>query len=87
MPSEKYTVAGPKNHYILLSIEPPTNDALSVRKAIADSLAESFGETSSAIPVDVMSIAENGEEMVVRAHIEWGDVGCTEDPGLCDYIF
>jgi hypothetical protein len=53
-------------HYILFSVSPPC-DALAIRKALQDSLAQSFGVTSSNTYMDVLWVAENGIEAVIRA--------------------
>jgi hypothetical protein len=56
----------PEHHYILFSISPPC-DALAIRKALQDSLAQSFGVTSSNTYLDILWVADPGVAAVVRA--------------------
>ncbi|KIM82023.1 hypothetical protein PILCRDRAFT_8260 [Piloderma croceum F 1598] len=53
-------------HYILFSVSPPC-DALAIRKALQDSLAQSFGVTSSNTYLDILWVADPGVAAVVRA--------------------
>jgi hypothetical protein len=55
-----------KHSYILLSINPPCADALKLRKAMQDGLMETFGITASGTYLDILWIAENGSEAVIR---------------------
>ena len=52
-------------HYILFSVSPP-RDALSIRKALQDSLTQSFGATSSNTYVDLLWLEETGAQVLVR---------------------
>jgi len=56
----------PEYHYILFSVSPPC-DALVIRKALQDSLAQSFGTTSSHTYMDILWVADPGAATVVRA--------------------
>ena len=53
-------------HYVRFSISPPTNDALTVRKTLQDALMQSFGLVSANTYIDVLWLAEDGSEVVVR---------------------
>ncbi|OBZ74277.1 hypothetical protein A0H81_05507 [Grifola frondosa] len=53
-------------HYIRFSVSPPCPDELTLRKSIQDSLGQSFGVVSSHTYVDVLWLADDGSEMVVR---------------------
>lgn len=57
-------------HYILFSVSPPSTDALRLRKHLSDALDQAFGTTSAAVNIDVLWIAEDGKELVVRVHPE-----------------
>jgi hypothetical protein len=54
-----------ENHYIRLSISPPS-DALTLRKSLQDSLTQSFGITYSTTYLDILWVADDGGEAVVR---------------------
>jgi hypothetical protein len=56
----------PQYYYTLFSVSPPC-DALAIRKALQDSLAQSFGVTSSNTYMDILWLAENGAKAVIRA--------------------
>lgn len=45
---------------------PPCSDALTLRKSIQDALGHSFGIVYSNTYVDVLWVAEDGSEMVIR---------------------
>ncbi|TFK29165.1 hypothetical protein FA15DRAFT_610895 [Coprinopsis marcescibilis] len=68
--AQTFPISTHDKHYIRFSVSPPTSDALSLRKAIADSLTEAFGATSTSTRVDILWIAEDGKEMVIRTHPE-----------------
>lgn len=55
-----------RHSYIHFSINPPCTDALKLRKAIQDGLAETFGITASGTYLDILWIAESGSEIVIR---------------------
>ncbi|KAF9463501.1 hypothetical protein BDZ94DRAFT_615206 [Collybia nuda] len=59
-------------HYILLSVSPPNVDALALRKKLQDALTQSFGLTSSSIFIDILWIADKGEQFVIRVNKEDG---------------
>lgn len=54
------------SHYLRFSVSPACPDALTVRKAFQDALLQSFGLTSANIYIDILRLAENGAEVVVR---------------------
>lgn len=54
------------NHYIRFSVSPPTQDALTLRKALQDTLNQSFGTTSSSIYLDILWVASDGGQFVIR---------------------
>lgn len=54
------------NHYLRLAVTPPRADGLSVRKTLQDALLQSFGLTSANTYIDVLWLAEDGAEVVVR---------------------
>ncbi|OCH92559.1 hypothetical protein OBBRIDRAFT_726545 [Obba rivulosa] len=56
----------PSHHYIRFSISPPSADALSLRKALQDALAQAFGLVAANTYVDVLWLADDGAEAVVR---------------------
>jgi hypothetical protein len=51
-----------ENHYILLSISPPTHDILTLRKTISNALSESFGLTFASTYLDILWVEELGDE-------------------------
>lgn len=57
-------------HYICLSVSPPNIDTLSLRKSLQDALTQTFGLTSSSIYIDILWIADGGEQFVVRVNKE-----------------
>ncbi|RXW13190.1 hypothetical protein EST38_g12664 [Candolleomyces aberdarensis] len=59
-------------HYIHFSIIPPLNDALRLWKSLSDALHQAFGATSAAvnISIDVLWLAEDGKDVVLRVHPE-----------------
>ncbi|KAL1741378.1 hypothetical protein HDZ31DRAFT_45573 [Schizophyllum fasciatum] len=59
------------NHYCKFSVSPPCSDALSLRRAVEDALGQTFGVTSARIAVDILWVAEDGDEAVMR--ISTGD--------------
>ena len=56
----------PDYHYIRFSVSPASTDVLAIRKTMQDALGQSFGLVSSHIYVDVLWLAEDGSEVVVR---------------------
>src|SRR5262245_16248100 len=54
------------NHYIRFAIAPPSSEALALRKVLQDALTHMFGHTSSNIYLDVLWVADNGSEFVIR---------------------
>lgn len=58
------------NHYIRLSITPPSSDALTIRKAIQDALTQTFGVISSSTYLDILWIADDGSETAIRVRKE-----------------
>ncbi|KAH7911132.1 hypothetical protein BJ138DRAFT_1151359 [Hygrophoropsis aurantiaca] len=52
-------------HYICFALAPSCCDALTIRKALQDSLTQMFGVTSSTY-IDILSINEDGTQVVVR---------------------
>lgn len=53
-------------HYIRFSVTPASLDGLTIRKTIQDALLQSFGLVSANIYMDVLWLAEDGLEVVVR---------------------
>ncbi|PCH43159.1 hypothetical protein WOLCODRAFT_164278 [Wolfiporia cocos MD-104 SS10] len=53
-------------HYIRLSVSPPCADVLTLRKTMQDALLQTFGLLSANTYIDVLSLAEDGSEVVVR---------------------
>jgi hypothetical protein len=53
-------------HYIRLAISPSNSDALVLRKTLQDSLTQTFGITASSTYIDILWVANGGEEFVVR---------------------
>ena len=53
-------------HYIRFSVSPACIDILAIRKSMQDALGQSFGLVSSHTYVDVLWLAEDGSEVVVR---------------------
>ncbi|KAK7688772.1 hypothetical protein QCA50_008311 [Cerrena zonata] len=53
-------------HYIKLAITPPCKDAITLRKSIQGGLSQSFGLTSANIYVDILWVASEGAETVIR---------------------
>ncbi|KAI0092351.1 hypothetical protein BDY19DRAFT_884416 [Irpex rosettiformis] len=54
-------------HYLRFAISPSCNDALTIRKLLQDALLQSFGLTSANIQLDLLWIADNGTETILRA--------------------
>jgi hypothetical protein len=67
--SQQHILQSP-NHYIRFSISPPCEDALTLRKSIQDGLTQTFGITSSNTYMDILWIAEDGSETVIRVRKE-----------------
>ena len=53
-------------HYVRLAVAPACADALSIRKAIQDAFTQTFGLVSASTHVDVLWLADDGSEVVVR---------------------
>ncbi|KAF9228141.1 hypothetical protein BS17DRAFT_692784 [Gyrodon lividus] len=58
------------HHYICLSMEPRCTDALLIRKSLQDALTDVFGLTFSSTYIDILSVNEQGSEVVVRVSSE-----------------
>ncbi|KAI0693094.1 hypothetical protein C8T65DRAFT_70217 [Cerioporus squamosus] len=65
----------PDYHYIRFSVSPACTEVLTIRKSIQDALGQSFGLVSSHTYVDMLWMAEDGSEVVVR-------IGPNEAPKL-----
>ncbi|KAF8228729.1 hypothetical protein L208DRAFT_1290017 [Tricholoma matsutake] len=55
-----------EHHYIRLAISPPNNDTLVLRKTLQDSLTQTFGITSSSTYIDILWVADGGDQFVIR---------------------
>lgn len=53
-------------HYILFSIVPSTPDPFAIRHAMQNALIQAFGIVGGSLYVDVLWVAEDGSETVVR---------------------
>lgn len=53
-------------HYIRLAVSPSNTDALVLRKTLQDALTQTFGITASSTYIDILWVADGGEEFVVR---------------------
>ncbi|KAI0258733.1 hypothetical protein BC834DRAFT_910040 [Gloeopeniophorella convolvens] len=58
--------ASTTHHYIRFALSPPCADALLVRRALQEALAQSFGAALSHTYLDVLWVADTGEACVVR---------------------
>jgi len=58
------------SHYLLLSMNPPTQDVLTIRKTISDALELSFGMTFFAVYIDILWVDNEGAKSVIRVHKE-----------------
>ncbi|KIJ61196.1 hypothetical protein HYDPIDRAFT_138023 [Hydnomerulius pinastri MD-312] len=58
------------HHYICLGVEPCCTDALLIRKSLQDILTELFGLTVSSTYIDILSVNEQGSEIVIRVNPE-----------------
>ncbi|EMD30906.1 hypothetical protein CERSUDRAFT_100878 [Gelatoporia subvermispora B] len=56
----------PANHYIRFSVSPPNTDALTLRKALQDALSQTFGLVAANTYIDILWVAEDGTEVVLR---------------------
>lgn len=54
--------------YLLLAVSPPS-DALTLRKALQESLTLSFGIIFSKSHLDILWVAENGSEVIIRTSL------------------
>lgn len=57
-----------EHYYILFSISPPTAEELTIRKTLSDALANSFGQTSANLTMDLLWVKEDGGQCVLRIH-------------------
>jgi len=57
-----------ENYYILLSISPSTTEELTIRKTLSDALAQSFGQTSANLTMDLLWVKKDGNQCVLRVH-------------------
>ncbi|GJE88983.1 hypothetical protein PsYK624_050710 [Phanerochaete sordida] len=57
---------GEGNHYIRFALSPATSDGLAIRKTLQDALLQAFGLTCANTYVDILWLAEDGGEVVVR---------------------
>lgn len=57
-------------HYIHLKISPPSIDILTLRKTIANALSQSFGLQEEGTYLDILSLAEDGTECILRVRPE-----------------
>ncbi|KAA1474112.1 hypothetical protein DENSPDRAFT_823808 [Dentipellis sp. KUC8613] len=53
-------------HYIRFTLSPPCSSPLLIRRAIQEALSQAFGITSSSTYVDILYVADNGNDAVVR---------------------
>ncbi|KAK0460702.1 uncharacterized protein EV420DRAFT_1478451 [Desarmillaria tabescens] len=53
-------------HYMRFLVSPKTADALSLRQAIQNALVQTFGIVGGSIYLDILWVAEDGNEMVLR---------------------
>ncbi|KIK97328.1 hypothetical protein PAXRUDRAFT_825048 [Paxillus rubicundulus Ve08.2h10] len=60
----------PMHHYIRLSMEPCCTDVLLMRKSLQDTLTDMFGLTFSSIYIDILSVNDQGSEVVIRVNPE-----------------
>lgn len=58
----------PASHFVRLSITPACVDDLSARKTIQDALLQAFGLTSANLYIDLLWLAEDGTEAVIRVN-------------------
>jgi hypothetical protein len=58
-------------HYIHVRISPPKSEILAVRKTISAALSKTYGLSAEGTYVDVLSLAANGEECILRVQKEW----------------
>ena len=53
-------------HYLRFAVTPACQDALTIRKMLQDALLQSFGLTSANTYMDILSLAEDGTDVVIR---------------------
>ncbi|KAF6750387.1 hypothetical protein DFP72DRAFT_910985 [Ephemerocybe angulata] len=80
MAPQAHPIASDK-HYIRFSVAPPTRDALTLRKALADALEAAFGIVGGSVRVDVLAVLEEGRGCVVR--VDEGCVYILSNNGRC----
>jgi len=56
------------HHYICLAMEPRCTDVLLIRKSLQDALMGMFGLTFSSTYIDILSVNEQGSEVVIRVN-------------------
>ena len=56
------------HRYIRLSVVPPSLNSLSLRKSLQDSLDSLFGVTSASIYVDILWLADDGSQLILRVN-------------------
>ena len=56
--------------YVRFAVSPPTKDPLTLRKAFQDALIQTLGITSAGTYMDVLWVAGNGAEVIVRVRDE-----------------
>ncbi|TFK71229.1 hypothetical protein BDN72DRAFT_837985 [Pluteus cervinus] len=56
----------PQYHYLRLSLSPPTQDIFRIRKVLETALTQSFGITAAGTQLDVLWLADTGEEVIIR---------------------
>ena len=55
-------------HYVRFTVDPPCTDGLTVRKTLQDALLQSFGLISANTYIDILWVAEDGREVVIRVN-------------------
>ena len=53
-------------HYIRLAVSPQNTDLLTLRKTLQDSLTQTFGVTAASTYIDILWVADDGGQFVVR---------------------
>ncbi|EIW76568.1 hypothetical protein CONPUDRAFT_110124 [Coniophora puteana RWD-64-598 SS2] len=53
-------------HYVALALKPANHDELLIRKALQDALTPMFGLTFANMHLDILTISEDGEGMIIR---------------------
>ncbi|PPR02303.1 hypothetical protein CVT24_011641 [Panaeolus cyanescens] len=55
-----------QKHYIRFSVNPPTKDALTIRKALANAISDSHGITAAGTFLDILYVSDEGKDCVIR---------------------